>query len=341
MTALVQALRGLPHLPVDKAVLVLLLLLAAILVLDTPSFMGHVQKTVAALLHTAPYIVFAVLAVAGLKATGADTLVARAFEGNPARMILLAAAFGGLSPFCSCEVIPFVAGLLALGAPLPAVMAFWLSSPISDPASVLITAGALGWPFAIAKVAAAVGLGLLGGFGLQLAMGSGLFAEPLRERKTSGCCGAKKHFAGKPHWAFWQEPERRALFQSQAVENALFLLKWMTLAYLLESLMLAYVPAEAIAGMVGGDGVMPVILGALAGIPAYLNGYAAPALISGLVEQGMSAGAGLAFLVAGGVTCVPAMAAVWALVRPAVFGAYLAFGFGGAVLAGLLFGLYA
>ncbi len=39
-------------------------------------------------------------------------------------MIVLAALFGGLAPFCSCQVIPFVAGLLALGTPLPAVMAF-------------------------------------------------------------------------------------------------------------------------------------------------------------------------------------------------------------------------
>ena len=59
-----------------------------------------------ALAGTAPFIIFAVLAVAYLKATGAETLLARAFEGNPPRMIVMAALLGGLSPFCSCEVIP-------------------------------------------------------------------------------------------------------------------------------------------------------------------------------------------------------------------------------------------
>ena len=44
---------------------------------------------------------------------------AKAFQGRENRMILLAALFGGLAPFCSCEVIPFIAGLLAVGAPLP------------------------------------------------------------------------------------------------------------------------------------------------------------------------------------------------------------------------------
>ena len=104
---------------------------------------------VKALASTAPYILFAVLMLAYLKATGAEVMVARAFEGRETRMIFLAAIFGGLAPFCSCEVIPFIAGLLALGAPLSAVMAFWLSSPLIDPPTLLITAGALGWPFAI------------------------------------------------------------------------------------------------------------------------------------------------------------------------------------------------
>ena len=41
-------------------------------------------------------------------------------------MIVFATFLGGVSPLCSCEVIPFIAALLALGIPLSAVMAFWL-----------------------------------------------------------------------------------------------------------------------------------------------------------------------------------------------------------------------
>ncbi len=68
-----------------------------------------------ALGHTAPFILFAILAVGYLKATNAETLLARAFEGREMRMIVLAALFGGVSPFCSCEVIPFIAAMLAVG----------------------------------------------------------------------------------------------------------------------------------------------------------------------------------------------------------------------------------
>ena len=93
------------------------LLLLAVAVLD-PGNLGSVAGFAgSALVSTSKYILFAVLLLAYLKATGAEVMVARAFEGRETRMILMAALFGGLAPFCSCEVIPFVAGLLALGAP--------------------------------------------------------------------------------------------------------------------------------------------------------------------------------------------------------------------------------
>lgn len=103
------------------------------------------------------------------------------------------------------------------------------------------------------------------------------------------------------------------------LSTTLFLLKWLTLAFLLESLMLAYVPADWIASALGGTGVVPIVTATLVGVPAYLNGYAALPLVSGMVEQGMTPGAGLAFLVAGGVTSLPAAIAVFALVKRPTF----------------------
>jgi uncharacterized membrane protein YraQ (UPF0718 family) len=263
-------------------------------------------------------------------------ILSRAFEGRETRMIVAAALIGGLAPFCSCQVIPFIAGLLALGAPLSAVMAFWLSSPLIDPPTLLITAGALGWPFAIGKALAAVGLGLFGGFVTRGLMRRGAFASPLKAYQRKGCgCGPK--LDGTPHWRFWTEAPRRAQFRAEFGHNALFLIKWLTLAYVLEALLVHYVPAELIAGVVGGTGVVPIATAALVGMPAYLNSYVAPPLLSGLIAQGMSNGAAMAFMVAGAVSSIPAMAAGWALVQPRVFALYLGLGVTGAILAGVLF----
>lgn len=119
------------------------------------------------------------------------------------------------------------------------------------------------------------------------------------------------------------------------MENGLFLLKWLLLAYLIEAVMLRYVPAEWIASVLGGDGVGTVALAAILGAPAYLNGYAAVPLVDALLQQGMADGAAMAFVLAGGVSCIPAAIAVWALVKPRVFAAYLGIAVFGAVLAGL------
>ncbi|MEO1689635.1 MAG: permease, partial [Pseudomonadota bacterium] len=110
-------------------------------------------------------------------------------------------------------------------------------------------------------------------------------------------------------------------------------------AYLIEGLMIVFVPAETVGAVVGGEGFWPTVTGALVGMPAYLNGYAAPPLVAALMEQGMGAGPAMAFLTAGAVSSIPAMAAVWSLVRPQVFAAYAGLGLGGAILAGLAFSL--
>lgn len=327
---------------ISKAWFASALILLAVAVFETPQFWPTVQFTADALLGTAPFIVFAVLAVGYLKATGAENLLAKAFEGRELRMIGFAALLGGLSPFCSCEVIPFIAALLAVGAPLSAVMAFWLASPLMDPAMYSITAGGLGFEFASAKVVAAVSIGVFGGLGTMALKRTAVFTDPLREKpQVGGCCGVKKPFSAKPEWKFWTDSARVEVFRTTAMENAVFLLKWLTLAYVIEAVMIRHVPASLVAQVLGGEGVQPILLGALVGMPAYLNGYAAVPLVKELLDMGMADGAAMSFMLAGGVSCIPAAIAVWALVKPKVFGAYLGFALTGSVIAGLAWGAVA
>ncbi|MGF1553587.1 MAG: permease [Paracoccaceae bacterium] len=326
----------------DRVWLATSLILAALLLVDPAQAQDSLVFTLDALLGVAPWLALSVGLAAYAAASGADNLIARAFQGREAAMVVTAALFGGLSPFCSCGVIPLIAALLAMGVPLAPVMAFWLASPVMDPAMFALTAGSLGWDFAVAKTLAAVGIGLLGGFTV-LALGrGGRLADPLRSGIGDGGCGGAKVRAPKPVvWRFWAERARREKFGAEALKAGLFLTKWLALAFVLESLMLAFVPAEAVAGLVGGEGLAPIALATLVGVPAYLNGYAALPLVSGLIEQGMAPGAGLAFLVAGGVSSIPAAIAVWALARPRVFALYLGLAFTGAMASGLLYQAFA
>ncbi|MCB1719216.1 MAG: permease, partial [Candidatus Competibacteraceae bacterium] len=285
MTTLKLALNDWPQraLRIDRVWLTIAVLFAGLALLNPIQAGSSIEFTLQALWDVLPFLLLSIAIAAYAKASGADNLIARAFQGRTLPMITFAAAMGALSPFCSCGVIPLIAALLAMGVPLAPVMAFWLASPLMDPSMFVLTIGTLGTEFAFAKALAAFSIGLFGGLGIWLIQRNGGFSDPLREGIGDGGCGGAK--VRKPKavvWSFWQDSERRRSFLEGARDNLLFLGKWLTLAFVLESLMVAYIPPEWVAQAVGGEGLLPVISAALVGIPAYLNGYAALPLVGGL-----------------------------------------------------------
>lgn len=325
-------------LQIDRVWLAVLAILVALALLDPRQLSVTLLAAGGSLLGVLPFLVLAVGIAGYAKASGGDQLIARAFSGRPAQMVFVAALFGAVSPFCSCGVIPLIAALLAMGVPLAPVMAFWLASPIMDPSMFALTVGTLGLDFAVAKTLAAFGIGALGGLAIMVLQRHGSFRHPLRDGVGDGGCVGSTVRAPKPiEWRIWRAQARIAQFNGESRRSGLFLLKWLTLAFILESLMLAYVPEAWIVSALGDDNTWSLPLATIIGVPAYLNGYAALPLVSGLLAQGMAPGAALSFMVAGGVTSIPAAIAVYALVRKPAFGAYLAFALVGAFLSGLIF----
>jgi uncharacterized protein len=115
--------------------------------------------------------------------------------------------------------------------------------------------------------------------------------------------------------------------------------RWLLLAFAMEVLIVRYVPQEAIVGVLGTDSALAIPFAALLGIPLYVTNIAALPIVAGLLDQGMQPGAAIAFLVAGPVTTLPAMAAVRGTVNGRVFAFYLAVGLAGAVAAGSIAGM--
>jgi uncharacterized protein len=299
--------------------------------------------TLDALLHIAPFILVSVLFAAYANATGLDQQVAKVFSGHPVRAISLAALFGAFSPFCSCGVVPIIAGLLGAGVPLAPVMAFWIASPLMDPEMFVLMLGVFGIEMVMMKTIAALFMGLMAGGVMYVLRNHGIFASPLK--KYSGCqssgCGASDPL--KPAqivWAFWEDKTRLRRARKTCVESGLFLFKWLALAFLIESLMLAYIPTEDVGRLLGDGAWWSIPAAVLIGIPAYLNGYAAIPMVSGLIELGVSPAAGLGFMIGGGVTSIPAAMAVFALVKKDVFALYLLLGIGGALTMSFAYGFY-
>jgi uncharacterized membrane protein YraQ (UPF0718 family) len=322
---------------VFRAMLVMIILLA---IIDLPQLSISLASTLESLWEMLPFFALAIGIAAYAKATSADALIAKAFSGNPVRATILAALVGAISPFCSCGVIPLIAAMLGAGVPLAPVMAFWIASPIMDPEMFILTAAGIGFNFAVAKTLAAMAMGLLAGFSVLVIKRYGGLDSPLRAEVT-GCYGSScaNDEPADVQWKFWRESARVKVFNQESLSIGVFLGKWLTLAFFLESLMIAYVSSAWIAGYVGPDNWFAIPLAAFVGAPSYLNGYAAIPLISGLIEIGMTPGAAMAFITAGAVSSIPAAIAVWALVKKPVFVLYLALGLTGSMITAWLYQL--
>jgi uncharacterized membrane protein YraQ (UPF0718 family) len=108
-------------------------------------------------------------------------------------------------------------------------------------------------------------------------------------------------------------------------------------AFILEALIIHYVDPRWISYLLGRDQLFSIPFATAVGIPVYTSGVSAIPIVQGLLNSGMSHGAALAFLIAGPVTTIPAMTAVFAIVRRQTFAIYLGSGILGSLISGYVF----
>jgi uncharacterized protein len=282
-----------------------------------------------------PYFLLSVGISAWVTVSGFSERIKAVFNQRQKIAIAGAAIVGATIPLCSCGVIPLIAALLSSGVPLGPVMALWISSPLMSPSMFVLTGGVLGMDYAVARLVTAVLMGAGSGYLIYALSSFGFLNNQLHGLSLSqqACCGSDNP-EGKnesPVSKFWPN------FWPQVWNVTLFLGKWLIIAFILESLIVHYLNPEWISSLLGKDRAFSIPLATIIGIPLYTSGVAAIPIVQGLLNSGMSHGAAMAFLVAGPVTTIPAMTAVFALVKRQTFGIYLGVGIGGSLIAGYLF----
>ena len=303
----------------DKVIVSIITALLVIAVLDPNQLTESVMFIGEALRGIFIFLLASVLLASFAKTTGLDQQISMVFSGHPFKAIIVASFFGALSPFCSCGVVPIIAGLLRAGVPLAPVMAFCFASPLMDPSMFLLMVPVFGLEFTLAKLIFAIIIAITAGFSLHYFRDHPLISSPLRDLRANCCtssCSSTTIIENKVIvWQFWKDKTRTQIFWSEGISSTWFLLRWLALAFLIESVMTAYIPAETIGGWLGVDAWWAIPSSVILGVPAYLNGYAAIPTLSGLMELGMLPGAVMGFIIAGGVSSIPAAMAVYALVK--------------------------
>ncbi len=271
------------------------------------------------LLTLLPVVVVAAL-LAGALTTGRWSDRALSWlKGGPVRSVVIASFIGAVTPVCGLGVLPLIATLLRRGLPIAPVMAFWVASPVTDPSMLLITAGIIGVPFAVAKAASAFGIGLLAGCVTAVLPGYRGAGRDLMRPESLQQDGCDEGQSG-----FW----------AAAWDSARPMIRWLALALVLEVFLHRLVPEAWVISLFGADAGASVPLAVVVGAPMYLDGYAALPLVRGLMDMGMSFGAALGLMISGAAVSLYAAVAVAAVVRARVFVLYVVLAIAGACAAG-------
>jgi len=264
--------------------------------------------------------------------------------------ILLAVAVGMVSPLCACGILPVVVTLAMIRTPLPALIALLVTSPVMGPDALLLTWRQLGSEWALLKFGGAGFLGLLAGYTVLLLERHGYLAgDQLRLKplyNEDGSLAPAKQIAAqqgvelKSMQIVPRKSQLRFIFD-RTLDAGLFVGKFLLLAIVLEALIVTFVPVSWVTALVGQPSLLSVLLAALIGLPLPTNQIPMIPIMAGLLNRGIDHGAAYTLFMAGPVSSLPAIIALYGMFRKRVVTVYLGVSLGGAVLLGWLYQLLA
>jgi len=322
---------------IDRPSLILVAILILTALNSREQFLISLNFVMDSLIGVSLFLVATFVLTSWVRASNAENALHNVFQGKPITAIFISTIAGAVTPLCSVMVIPLITSLLRSRVSLAVVMAFWISSPIISPEYFILTIAVVDTKFAVARFLSAILLGLGSGFVTHFLIEKGFFQNTLLERIENKLTSDTFEPNRKPVWNFWKFEERREIFYRDFIKNSVFLSKWLVLIFFIESLMIAYIPIDLIAGFLGKENQWGIVFSTLIGIPSYLNGVAAIGLVKSLIEMGMNPAGGLAFIVGGAVTSMPAMLAVFSIVRRNIFILYVTMALTGSIICGYVF----
>lgn len=220
--------------------------------------------------------------------------------------VVKAVLLGVPLPLCSCGVIPAGLGLRRDGASPGASVAFLVATPQTGVDSVLVSAGMLGWPFALFKVGAALVTGLVAGWLTDA-------VAPDEAPPDPSACAMETHEAG-PWW-------RRALGQADEVLQSVW--RWLVFGVVVSAALTTWMPADALGDTVLASGALAGLTVLLVSLPLYVCATASVPLAAALLHAGLPPSAALVFLMAGPASNVATVGAVYKGFGGRVLGVYL------------------
>jgi uncharacterized protein len=210
---------------------------------------------------------------------------------------LLAAAFGAVTPFCSCSSVPLFIGFVAAGVPLGITLTFLITSPLINQVGVVMLAGMVGWEIAVLYVVT----------GMTMAIGAGVLLsrfdlERWIEPFVHEVAVPASADGGRPTLA-----DRVEAARDETREIVRTVLPYVLVGIAIGAGIHGWVPAEFFSESGLADSVWSVPAATLAGVPLYANVAGVVPLVEAVYSKGLGLGTAMAFMMSVVALSLPAL----------------------------------
>lgn len=292
------------------------------------------------------FFLLSILLVGVIKGYKIDLRIRDAMNRAGAYGVVIAVAIGMISPLCACGILPIVVSLAMVGTPIAPIIALLVTSPTMSPDALLLTWKGLGMEWSILKVLGSASLGLFSGFvTLWLTKRGWLNGQLVRLKPVFREDGslASAYEIGRANdielktMTIVSRASKLRFVLDRTLDAGLFTGKYLLLAIVVEAIIVTLVPINWITFLVGQKSLFSVVVAAFVGVPLPINQIPIIPVLAGLLERGMDHGAAFTLLIAGPVSSIPALAALFGMFHRRVVYVFLATTLGGSILLGWIY----
>jgi hypothetical protein len=296
---------------------------------------SHLQQAVAFFIYEVPKVLLLLTLIVFLVG-----IVRSFFTPERTRRILagkresvgnvLAALLGVVTPFCSCSAVPLFIGFVTTGVPLGVTFSFLISAPMVNEVALVLLFGLFGWQVAAIYLTTGLLIAMLAGWTIgRLKMEQHVEPWVYQSQMGEGQDVAER--------LAWPDRVQYGLSAVRDIVSKVWL--YVVLGIAVGAGIHGYVPADALAHIMGRSAWWSVPLAVLIGIPMYSNAAGIIPIVEALLGKGAALGTVLAFMMAVIAISLPEFIILRKVLKPRLIAVFIGVVGVGIIIVGYLFNL--
>ncbi len=238
-----------------------------------------------------------------------------------------AAAFGIITPFCSCSAVPLFIGFVEAGVPLGVTFAFLVASPMVNEIAIVLLLGLVGPGLTAAYVVAGLVVAIVAGLVIGR-LGMERYVEDYVWKIRAGSTPA----TSKPSM---EDRIREAWSSTRDIVRRVF--PYIVAGIAVGAFIHGFVPTDLVVRIGGTDNPLAVPALVALGVPLYSNAAGTIPIVEALLGKGLPVGSALAFMMAVTALSLPEFMILRRVMKPRLITTFALIVASGIVMIGYLF----